>query len=492
MRVGIVALQHESNTFSPLPTTLDDFTVAEGEAVVQAWRGSHHEVAGYLDGLQEEGLQPVPILTAVATPGGSILADAATVLLDRLVEGLRGAGPLDGILAAAHGAAVSEGHPDLDGHWLSAVRDQVGRDTPVICTVDAHANLSHRMAEACDAIIAYRTNPHLDTHERGLEAARLMARTLRGAAHPTQAAAFPPVVINILHQNTARPPFLPLAGLVGAVRHREGVLSVSACLGFPYADVRDMGASFVVVTDARPAVARACADELARALVERRKEFVPDLLSPEDAVERAAAAPGPVLLLDTGDNVGGGSPGDGTALAHAVAARRGPRTFVALHDPESAARAWAAGPGGRAHLAMGGKSDPRLGPPLEAAVTVRSLHDGRFTEPEVRHGGITTYDMGRTAVVETEGGLTVQLTSRRTPPFSLHQLRRSGVDPRAFHILVVKGVHAPLPAYEPVCSTVIWASTPGPTTPDLSRLDFRHRRRPLFPFEEIPGADRHR
>ena len=247
-----------------------------------------------------------------------------------------------------------------------------------------------------------------------------------------------------------------------------------------------MGTSFVVVTDGDEALARSCADELASGLLARRADFVPDLVSPEEALDRAERSPAPVCLLDMGDNVGGGSAGDGTVIAHLIAARRGPAAFVALYDPEAARRAHDVGVGARATFTVGGTTDDLHGPPLTVAATVRSLHEGRFEEPDVRHGGNPRFDMGPTAIIETDDGLTLQLTSLRVPPFSLGQLTSCGLDPAAFRIIVAKGVHAPVPAYEPVCPTIIRVNTPGSTSADMTSFPYRHRRVPLFPLEELP------
>lgn len=485
MRVGILGLQHESNTFSPIHTDLASFEVTTGEEVARFWRGSHHEVAGFLARLEAEGVEPVPMFVATATPSGTIDDRTLESLVAQLEEEAGRAGPVEGFLVAAHGAAVSRSQPDADGYWLQRLREGVARNVPLVCTLDAHANVSPRMVEACDALIAYRTNPHLDTFDRGLEAARLLVRTLRSEVEPAQAAAFPRMAVNILHQDTNRAPLLPTYELAASMREIAGVLSVSICVGFPYADVEEMGAGVVVVTDGRPDLARSLADELADHLLARRGDFRPDFPPVEEAVEAAAVAEGPVCLLDTGDNVGGGSAGDGTILAHIVRKRGGPPSFISIYDPESVAGAVAAGPGGRVRLKMGGKTDDLHGPPLESEVTVRSRHDGRFTESAVRHGGHAVYDMGQTAVVTVDETLIIQLTSKRVPPFSLNQLLSCGIEPDRFQIVVAKGVHAPVPAYAPVCPTIIRAITPGSTTPDLSRLELKRRRRPLFPFEDV-------
>jgi microcystin degradation protein MlrC len=188
-----------------------------------------------------------------------------------------------------------------------------------------------------------------------------------------------------------------------------------------------------------------------------------------------------------GDNVGGGSAADSTLIAHEIHRRGDTTGFVCLFDEEAQQAARTAGPGTRLTLAMGGKTDDRHGAPLEAEVTVESLHDGSFEESEIRHGGYTHFEMGPTTVVTTDSGLTISLTSQRIVPVSLGVVTSIGLDPADFQILVAKGVHAPVAAYEPVCTEMIRVNTSGATAADMRTFEYRYRRRPMFPFEE-PGS----
>jgi microcystin degradation protein MlrC len=355
------------------------------------------------------------------------------------------------------------------------------------------------MVAATDALVAYRTNPHVDQRDRGLEAARLVARTLAGEIRPTQAAAFPPLAINIECQSPAAFPCLPHYEAAARLRAayesaptagpvaRGTVLSTSIVLGFPYADVPEMGSAVVVVTNDDPAAARRHAETLADGLWRARRSFEPRLLDVEAAIEAAVGLPAPVCLLDMGDNVGGGSPADGTTLVRALAGRRVAGCFACLCDPRAAALAHAAGVGGTIDAAVGGTSPVWHGDAAAAPVTARwrvaALSDGRFAERKPRHGGMTAFDQGPTAVLES-GGLTVMVTSLRMAPYSLEQLRHAGLDPAAFRLLVAKGVHAPVAAYGEVCRNFVRVDTPGVTTANPRRLAYRHRRRPLFPFED--------
>ena len=485
MRIGIIAIQHESNTFVQSATTLDDFkhdALVCGDEVRQLFEGALHEVGGFFTGLKQA--DAVPIFAARAVPGGAVTKDTFDELIATMLEQLDAAGNLDGLLVAPHGAGVCESVRDMDGYWLELVRQKIGDSIPIICTLDAHANVSQRMIDACDATIVYRTNPHVDQFERGVEAANLMVQTVRGTVRPTQAVCLVPVAINIERQHTQSQPCQSLIASADEMLKLDRVLSNSVVLGFPYADVEEMGASFIVVTDNAPELAAELANKLGDELISRREEFVAHLIDIEEALETASQLEGPVCLLDMGDNVGGGSSADGTLILHALREREQMKSCACLFDPKAAGQAIAAGVGAKLEqFSMGGKLDERLGPPLLTNVEVVSVHDGLFAEDEVRHGGKTEYNMGPSAVVQTDFGATVLLNSFRTPPFSLKQLTSCGIDPKEFQVLIAKGVQAPLAAYSPVCPHSIRVNTAGPTSADMEQLTYQHRRKPLFPFE---------
>ncbi|MBC8352535.1 MAG: M81 family metallopeptidase [Planctomycetes bacterium] len=485
-RVGIIALLHESNTFIAQPTTIEHFRenmLLHGDSVRERLVDTHHEVGGFFDGLARERVEAVPIFAARAVPYGAITPEAFDELLAAMFNSLDAADTLDGILVAPHGATVCESHRDADGYWLAELRRRVGPSTPIVGTLDAHANLSQRMIDATDALVAYRSNPHLDQRERGIEAARLIAGTLRSEIRPTQAAAFPPVAINIERQLTSEPHLVPLYDFAERMLSQTNVLSNSILLGFPYADVEEMGSSAIVVTDDNLGLATELACQLGDYMSSHRDEFAGRLLSIEEAIAGAVDLEGPVCLLDMGDNVGGGSPADSTHLIHALAGSELSNAFICLYDPPSVVQAANAGVGSRLKMHLGGKTDTMHGEPFSREFEVRGIYDGKFVENEPRHGGFTHCDQGRTAVVCCDRGPTVMLTSRRMPPFSLQQLISCDIEPARFQVLVAKGVNAPVAAYAPVCPHLIRVNTPGCTTADMTTLTFKHRRRLMFPFE---------
>jgi len=485
-RIGVAGFLHESNTFVTEPTTLADFeraTLVEGDDVRTAFAASHHEIAGFIDALDAHAsAEVVPLIVARATPSGVIEPAAYEHIVGRLLDRVRQAGTLDGLLVAPHGATVSVDEADADGAWLERLRARVG-DLPIVATLDAHANLSARMVRQCNAIIGYRTNPHLDQHARGVEAANLLLRHLDGTRRLHMAAVLPPVTINIERQCTDDQHLARLFGYADAQRGRDAVATNSILLGFPYADVPEMGSSVIAVADDSAAASQA-ARELAQRVWDERASFLAELVGVEEALAGCRSNPGDrTCLLDMGDNVGGGSPADGTVLLEALCREKVRDVFVCIRDPDAVTACLAAGAGAELTLDIGGHSDDRHGDPVTVQVRVRSLHEGAFTENAPRHGGVTHFDQGACAVVDAEVGPTVLLNSIRTAPFSLGQLTSCDLTPGDFRILVAKGVNAPIAAYREVCTRFIRVNTPGSTSADMLRMEYRNRRRPMHPFE---------
>ncbi len=487
-RVGVAGFLHESNTFLGVPTTYEQFaatSLTRDSEMLERWRDSHHELGGMLRGLVAEDIAIVPLVATFAVPSGTISAEGFEAVADELLDAIRKALPLDGLLLALHGATVSEAYRDADGEVLRRVRELVGDEMPVVTTLDLHANVSEAMIQHATATVAYRSNPHLDQEQRGAEAAAILARTLRGEVSPVQAIERPPMLVHISRQFSGESPARELYDDVAAVMAWPGILSASAAMGFPYADVEEMGASFLAVADGDDALARRAAQWMARRAWNRRAEFVGQLPSPAEAVRMAAAATElPVVLMDVGDNVGAGSPGDSTILFEEVMRQGVRNALVILYDPAAVERCVTAGIGADVRVAVGGKTDVRHGAPVMISGRVRTLSDGKFVETQIRHGGWGAMDQGTTAVVETAEEHTVVLTSKRMAPMSLEQVLSLGIHPERKRILIVKGVVAPRAAYEPVAALIVLVDSAGVTSDNPRHFDYKHRRVPLFPLED--------
>jgi microcystin degradation protein MlrC len=293
------------------------------------------------------------------------------------------------------------------------------------------------------------------------------------------------VAISIEMQHTGSSPCLELYELAKQISNSSKVLSVSVVLGFPYADVHEMGTSFLVITDNDPIEAGKLANKLKAYLEEHHFLFSGGEIDLKALPAKIKHAEKPLLLLDMGDNVGGGSPGDGTYLLSILENNNVGKGFVCINDPGSVEEFESLATGESLTLEVGGKTDQHHGEPVLVTAKLMALLDGKFLEKEPRHGGQVSFNMGKTAIVETIKGNTLMLTSLRIAPFSLQQLLAFGLAPQDFDVIVAKGVHAPLAAYMSVCKDLIRVNTPGVTRADIRALQYMNRRKPLYPFEPI-------
>lgn len=491
--IGMGGIMHESNSFNPARTTLADYSIEEpapGNDQVGRWRRSSSELSGGLEGAEKAGVDIFPALLANATPKGPLTRDTFDALTARLIAKLKSAPKLDGIYLTLHGAMVVEGLPHGDAEIVRRVRQAFGPGIPVAVTHDFHANVSEQIVAESTLLITYKQTPHLDTKDRGIQAVTLLARTLRGEVKPVQRVAKPPMVYNIVFQNTYAEPMLPIVRESIRLEQDPRILAVSVPGGYQYADVPAMGPSVVVVTDNDPALAERESRRLADMLWATRDRIVLRLPDAAGAVRQAMAATRfPVALFDTGDNIGGGSAGDSTFILEELLRQRASGWVVVIADPAAVQAAAKSGIGARFEMPVGGKTDNMHGKPVLIRGVVRSLHAGKYLETEVRHGGSRYHELGLAAVIEGEGSTPdlqnlLLVTTRRSNPNSLHQIISCGIYPERQRILVAKGTIAPRAAYEPVAAQIIPVDTPGATAVNPARFRFQLARKGLFGMPE--------
>lgn len=481
-RIALLGIYHESNTFLDQATTLEDFKKGHwlfGGDIIQEYKGAYHEVGGMIDGLEGEEIELLPVMYAEATPGGTITSEAYSVLLQQMMKGLEKVLPVDGCLVVPHGAAVSEEFWDMDGHWLNLLREKVGEHVPVIGTIDPHANVSTLMTSSTDALIAYKTNPHIDQWQVGKEAAVMLVRYLKNEIKPSQILFQLPLIISIEQQYTGKDPCKSLYSYVANLSKGKDILSISIVLGFPYADVPEMGSSVIVICNRNRSGALSAGEKVKNYITERRQTFVGEKKDIASVLPMIKSNKKPILLLDMGDNVGGGAPGNSTCLFEELEKCTNCNFFICLFDPQGVKQAWGHQPGNHFNISL----TTNEGRHLIVPVTVVEHAEGKFKETDPRHGGQVNYDMGKISVLLTEKGNTIMLISLRIPPFSLKQLTSFHIHPEAFDVIIAKGVNAPIAAYDSVCNTIIQVNTPGVTAADMTLFKYKHRQIPLFPFE---------
>ena len=484
MRVALLGIVHESNTFVNEPTTLNKFKESrllfENDIILE-YKNSFHELGGMIEVLQTNEIEIVPILYAEATPGGKVTKEAFDFLLDEAMARIKKQLPLDGCLVVPHGAGVCEAYDDMDGFWLSKLRATIGAETPIIGTLDPHANVSQLMINSTDALVAYKTNPHIDQRDVGKEAATIMVELLFGKIKPVQIFSSLPLIIGIEQQFSEKNPYKYLLQLSAEICKIDGVISASILLGFPYADVHEMGASLIVISNGDREIGNIAIKKIENYMTSNKDLFVGFKQEIFSLINKINTIEKPVLLLDMGDNVGGGGPGNSIYLLDQLEDAGIKKTFICIYDPECVKSLMGTEIGASVEIKFG-ESHEKI-EIRKRKITLLWKGHGKFDEHKPRHGGQIHFDMGNIAIVETNNQDIVMLTSLRIAPYSLQQLKAFNIDPTSFNAIIAKGVNAPIAAYAEVCKNFIQMNTPGVTQADVTKLKYKKRRSPLFPFE---------
>ncbi|MDE0689514.1 MAG: M81 family metallopeptidase [Candidatus Poribacteria bacterium] len=485
MRIAVGCIGHETNTFSPVLTTIDNFkkgSYHRGDEIINAFRGTRTITGGFLDVAEQLNLQPVPLLWAFATPSGMVEHAAYQTLKTEFLTLLQNAGELDGVLLDLHGAMVTEELEDAEGDLMQAVRETVG-ETWIVTTLDLHANITEKMAHYVDVIIGFDTYPHVDCYERGFEAGQLLFGMNRGNVQPTMAYRQLPLLTAPPAQCTMKSPMTEVINALHTLETERGVVTATLSMGFPFADITDAGVSVLVTTNGDMALAETHADRFAAHIWEMRDRFTFNLHSVEAAIEIANQTDGnPIVLADGADNPGGGGPCDGTTILRKfIEADVQDAVIAVIADPESVDQAVKAGVGNRVQLNVGGKTDTQHGAPVALTGSVKALSDGRFILKGPMGRG-TAGNMGRTAVVQI-GGIEIILTERRIQPYDAQVLRSVGIEPKARKLIALKSAVHFRADYTPIAHQILDVDTPGVHSPNLFNYDYQQLRRPIYPLD---------
>ena len=492
MQIATGGIAHETNTFATQTTTLEDFVRDSGgdqdfspDGVEDRVSGTATIYGGYVDAARERGVQLVPTLLATATPGGTIEAGAYEHLKSLLLERLRVTLPVDGVLLDLHGAMVTDQHQDAEGDILASVREVVGPSSPVVATLDLHANITARMAKEADALIGFDTYPHVDMGDRGVEALNLIADTVAGKVRPSLAYRQLQLITTPPLQCTLRQPMQSLLASLHALESEPGVLTATLSMGFPFADIHDAGVSVLVATDGDMSLVEAKAQAFADEVWQRRSEFDIELTPVSEAIRYAREeATGLVVLADGSDNPGGGGPSDGTVILRAfLDAGIGGAVVGVMCDPETVAQAHRAGVGTTIDATIGGKTDRLHGDPVRVRAYVRTLGDGEFLYRGPMGQGARGR-LGRTAVLVI-GGTEVIVSERRDQLRDAEMLRTVGIEPLRRRILAVKSAVHFRADIGTLAERIFDADTPGVHRPDFASYTYERLRRPIYPLDPM-------
>ncbi|MEM0501758.1 MAG: M81 family metallopeptidase [Ignisphaera sp.] len=459
MRIALGGIGHESNTFSPLHTTIEDFDVVRSDGLLE------DEVARFLI---DEGVEVTPTIYAWALPSGIVSRNAFLQLEGELLKALESAGRVDGVCLFLHGAMEVEGIGDGETHLLKQIREIVGWRTVVSVALDLHGNLNPQLVEYADILTAYRTAPHVDVVETRLKAAKLLLNSIKTGIKPISTIVKPPVLLPGEYVVTSIEPAASIYQSLEEIDRKPGVVDSSMLVGMAWADTPHAGASAIVVSDGKnegEAYEAAC--KLAKSYWDKRREFRLEVEAGEiDEVVRIAknSTKRPVFISDSGDNVTAGAPGDvPIAIERLLDLKVGDAVVAGIYDPEAVQLCREAGLGGSVKTSIGGKIDRVNGYPVEVIGRVVNLIDG---------GAVLRVD-----------GIDILLASRRRGWTSLDIFREFGVDPTERKIVVVKLGYL-TPDFRRIAKLALIALSPGCTNLVVEKLRYERVRRPIYPLDK--------
>lgn len=488
MKVVIARMSHETNTFSPIPTTWERFVDESGnfgEGAITTYRDTNTPIAAYIDLAQELDAEIIIPMAAGAAPSGFVDAETYDFMSSEILKAVRDG--CDAIMLDLHGAMVSHSTPDGEGELIKRIH-AIAPGLPICVTLDLHANVSQDMIDNCSAVIGYKTYPHIDMYDVGRKVGRILISQIEGTTSPVIAWGSRPMIPHTLRMGHEFEPMKSLQEMA-LDAESDGLLAASVFGGFPLADVEFSGLSVVVVADGDEGLAKQVVDQLLDAAWERREDFVYSGQPLAEAVARAKKLrDGPIVLLDHADNCASGGTQDVMVVIDEVLNQGLEDVAVfAVWDPEAVKLLTKAGVGSSITVELGGKIDmPSIGlkgDPLEVSGRVVHLSDGKFVARGPMSTGMTVR-MGPTAVLDT-GRLKIVVISRHVEPWDSGVFTSVGIDPNAMRYLLLKSRVHWRAGFGPIAKEIIPCDGSGVTSSDYEMFEFNNLRRPIFPLDQF-------
>ncbi len=493
-RVLTARFMHETNTFSRVRTGMAlirrrDYHL-ENE-IPQAFRGTRSALGATFEAADKFGWSLVHPVSANPNPSGIVTDDAFELVTGMILDAVDQKGPIDGALLHLHGAMVSDSHEDAEGELLSRLRVRLGPRVPIVATLDLHANVTQKMADNANALIAFRTYPHIDMYERAWQGAELLERAMRGEIRPVTVIARRPLIYGLDRGRHQQGPMAELLARADVIERRGTALAVSICAGFSRSDIRDVGPSVTVTTDGASPQGQAIAEEFMDYAWATRDFSSFTLLSVAEAIALARKGrPGdkPLVVADYTDNPGGGGYGDATAFLKGLI--EGGIDSVAFHaicDPEAVQAGMRAGVGAGTTLTLGGKTDPAMGGgPLTLDGEVVCLTSGKFIAYGPMGGGVErNYGASMVFRVGGTGGIDIIVITNNGQATDLAQFTSLGIDPTRYTTVAVKSMQHFRAAFEPIAREVVLVDTGALCSEIYTPELFTKVRRPVWPLDPI-------
>ena len=483
MKLFAASLILETNTFSPIPTGLDDFTILRSSDRHNPDKA--HRLAALKDHASAQGDEIIFSLSARAEPAGIATRHAYETLRDEVLNDLSTAGAVDIVILYLHGAMVAEGYDDCEGDLIARARAIVGPDVVIGVELDLHCHLSEQTLAPADIVITFKEYPHIDIHDRAIELYHLAVKARRGDIKPVMAL-FDCKMVGVY--STFTPVMRQFVEDITAQEATGKVLSVSFAHGFPWGDIPEAGGKVIVITDNDQTLAQSLARDIGMKVFALRHQIGFNTQSLEPALSNAAASQDtPVIVADQSDNPGGGAPSDSTfALQWLLANNIGNAAIGIVYDPQVVQLAKAAGVGATLALRLGGKMGPTSGQALDLSVNVLGLIENHNNYFQQAQGEPLLMPLGDTVALQV-GGIDIIVSSLRGQCFNPKIFADFAIDLSQKQLVLVKSMNHFLEAFKSVSSHVIYMAAPGTVNPDITGIAYqRMATADKYPWNDNP------
>jgi len=482
MKIGVGLIMQETDSFSPVTTTLQnfkDYYFIKGEEIPEKFTGISHEIAGFIDVSTKENFTPLYTIAANAISSGAVESKTLNYLIQEMLNYLDNERDIDGFYMVLHGGMLVDEIGDGSGMILQHLRRKLGKDIPIVASVDLHANITSLMVQNCNAIRVYHTFPHVDQRETGTIATEILLKTIKKEIHPTMSVFKIPMTLPVENALTDIEPSKKIIKAMEDMEKKAGIVSASFCTMQPWFDSPEAGCSTVVVSDGNMELAKKEARNLADLFWSLRDDYLPILIKPEDAIKKALSTQsGPIFLLEGGDAPAAGAPGDGTLLLKLIIDMKVDKlTYFCIADPEAVDCAIKAGLGATVTVSLGGKIDT-FSKPIKVTGRVKTITDGVFKNQGPFFKGVENH-MGRTVVLVADK-IYIVVTELAAIAIDSATYRSVGLRPEDAHIVCVK---TPVIAYGNTPKEVLFLDILGASCSNLKNLPFKKIKRPFYPFD---------
>ena len=481
--ISLGGILTECNEFSINLMTKENFEryeYFEGKEILNL---KHGVVGGMLNIFNNTSFNISPTVFASCSPGGIIEDKCYIEIKNKIIEEIKNTQNLIGVLLPLHGAAVTETEGDLEGDLISSVRDIVGKEIPIVVTLDLHAHVTEKMIINSNAILAWEQYPHLDPYETGQRGANLLKDILEKNVNPKMYFSKSPLLHSAINASTfGNTPFADLMrSLKKEEKNNPKILSTSFIHVDPYIDQEDMGGGALVITDNDLETAKKISLDYSKQYWNRRAEFEPVLFLPDEAVLKGITIDKNILLVETADACGGGAVGDSSqSLRSLINFAPDEKSLVHIVDPFAVEKCMNNDIGSEINIQLGHQIDTQWGKPIDVNVKIEKITDGKF----IYNGGIwdkTIGEMG-TSVLVSINSIHIIISTYGTYEWNCEQFLSFDLNLDNYKFIVVKNPMNYKNSFSHI-ENIFVLDTLGPTPPTCKNLNFKKIKK-YFPKDE--------